>query len=474
MLRDLTGQKKVDPQTVIAAIKSLQQKGWEVNPHTVADEAKIPRSAVYRNAELMELINRARNEAAGEPAAADLSARVKELEKRNAQLEEQLRHLEAEYQSLAASSQDAWQQGYQAGLAEGRAEAASASPGEQTSAGFYAHAGDKEAVAGMPADKPESPAAGQAEAAEAAESYAVPEIDFSAPASEGEYVSQEWLEQQGAAAGAHEEPAAYEQAGGCDQDEEPSQYEGYFTRAAQGQTEADAGEYGEAAEQWQEYSQFAQAGEAADDEAFQEAEQQWRSGLEDGAAPYDPTAQFEGGEAVEQEGGSDTKTPPISEEELRDLLKYRFGRSQPEQAKDVEAEKKLAGTKFVGGARPTQELPKRDFVVRNVPPDIRKACLVLGLRPEELTRETVHKAWKKEMANPGTHPDVGGDTEIAVYINTAKDTLMRWLDAQAPKLGKQFGKSAREPARSSEPPAAQGGAQGERHAERPEQEPDAT
>jgi hypothetical protein len=468
MLRDLTGQKKVDPQTVIAAIKSLQQKGWEVNPHTVADEAKIPRSAVYRNAELMDLINRARNEAGGAPAA-DLSTRVQELEKLNAELEEQLKHLEAEYQSLAASTQDAWQQGYQAGLAEGRAEAASASPAEQTSAGFYAHADEQQTVSGEPDEQPERAHAAQAEADEPAVSYAVPDIDFSTPESEGEYVSREWLEQRDTHAGTQEESAAYEHAGGSEKDEEPSLYEGYFTRADQGQADEDAGEYGEAAGQWQEYSQFDQAAEPAAGDAFAEGEREWHAGMEEGAAPYEPTAEFEGDEPGEQESGSDAKTPPISEDELRDLLKYRFGRPQPEQAKDAEADKKLAGTKFVGGARQTQELPKRDFVVRNVPPDIRKACLVLGLRPEELTRETVHKAWKKEMANPGTHPDVGGDTEIAVYINTAKDTLMRWLDAQAPKLGKQFGKSAREPARSSEPPAAQG----ERHAERREEEPDA-
>lgn len=450
----------------MAAIKSLQEKGWEVNPHTVADEAKIPRSAVYRNAELMDLINRARNEATGAPAA-DLSTRVGELEKRNAELEEQLKHLEVEYRSLAASSQDAWQQGYQAGLAEGRAEAASPSPAEPTSAGFYGYAGEPEAVESQPSYQPEIPAAGQGQAAEPAGYDAALEIDFSAPDSEAEYVSREWLEQQGAVVGAKEEPPAYEHAGGSENDEEPSLSEGYFTGAARLKADEDAAEHPEAAAQWQEYPPSARAAEPSSDDAFQKPEQQWCSGPDEGAGSYEPTGQFEGGEPDDQESRTDAKPPPISEEELRDLLKYRFGRSQPEQARDAEAEKKLAGTKFVGGARQTQELPRRDFVVRHVPPDIRKACLVLGLRPEELTRETVHKAWKKEMANPGTHPDVGGDTEIAVYINTAKDTLMRWLDAQAPKLGKQFGKSAREPARSSEPPAAQGAP----HVERPEQEP---
>ena len=136
------------------------------------------------------------------------------------------------------------------------------------------------------------------------------------------------------------------------------------------------------------------------------------------------------------------KSVPIDEDELRDLLKFRFGRPLEDAPSKDEESKKPAGTKFVGAHRPPQDPPKADFIIRNIPPDIRKACLVLGLRPEEITREIVHKSWKKEMTNPGTHPDVGGETEIAVYINTAKDTLYRWLDAQAPKLGKKFGSAA--------------------------------
>ena len=56
-----------------------------------------------------------------------------------------------------------------------------------------------------------------------------------------------------------------------------------------------------------------------------------------------------------------------------------------------------------------------------------------------LTRASVFEAWKKEMSKPGVHPDTGGDTEMAIYLNTAKDTLIRYVDDLAPKLGKKLG-----------------------------------
>jgi hypothetical protein len=102
-----------------------------------------------------------------------------------------------------------------------------------------------------------------------------------------------------------------------------------------------------------------------------------------------------------------------------------------------------ARSKFIGGSKAAEPVnPVKNsgsFRPRVVPADIRKSCLILGLRPENLSYETVQDAWKKSIALPGVHPDQGGDTEMAVYLNTAKDILIRWLDAQAPKLGKKFG-----------------------------------
>ncbi len=165
--------------------------------------------------------------------------------------------------------------------------------------------------------------------------------------------------------------------------------------------------------------------------SFEQTIEQYQS-VEPGCC--DQSLESDAATKSDQQGLSTT----LTEDDLRDLLKRRFGRTQEEaDAEKKDEEKKVAGTKFVGTHRLPQEPPPAGFVVRAVPPDIRKACLVLGLRPEELTIEMVHQAWKKEMTTE--HPDQGGHTESAVYVNTAKDTLFRWLDAQAPKLGKKFG-----------------------------------
>ena len=97
-------------------------------------------------------------------------------------------------------------------------------------------------------------------------------------------------------------------------------------------------------------------------------------------------------------------------------------------------------------------------MIKQLPADIRKSCLIIGIKPEELTtredgtprpvteaQKLVSEKWKDQIASPGVHPDHGGDTETAVYLNTAKDTLVRWLEAQAPKLGKKFGQPPASP-----------------------------
>ncbi|CAN5527807.1 hypothetical protein BH11CYA1_BH11CYA1_05830 [soil metagenome] len=77
--------------------------------------------------------------------------------------------------------------------------------------------------------------------------------------------------------------------------------------------------------------------------------------------------------------------------------------------------------------------------VAPIPADIRKHCMMLGVRSDELTVKIVIEAWKAQITAPGVHPDQGGDTETAVYLNLAKDSLIKYIEAQAPKLGKKFG-----------------------------------
>jgi len=128
-------------------------------------------------------------------------------------------------------------------------------------------------------------------------------------------------------------------------------------------------------------------------------------------------------------------------------------------AKELEALRQGARNKFVGGkaatgapsgnpnstssdniGAPSSASVGAGMSPRAVPPEIRKACMILGVRPEELTLKEVVEKWKSQIAAPGAHPDQGGDTETAIYLNTAKDTLVKWINDQSPKLGKKFGK----------------------------------
>lgn len=170
-----------------------------------------------------------------------------------------------------------------------------------------------------------------------------------------------------------------------------------------------------------------------------------------GSDGYSPYAKVD----VESYGFADVPsdeektTKSYSADELRDLVQHRLHQDEPGAP---EGQKTVQGLKkFVGGSRNTQEVPLPSMP-RNVPPDIRKACLLLGLKPEELTRQNVFNAWKREMAKPGVHPDTGGDTEMAAYLNTAKDKLVRFLEETAPKLGKKFGSKENPTKEHNRPP----------------------
>ncbi|MGH9553834.1 MAG: hypothetical protein ACRD3W_30925, partial [Terriglobales bacterium] len=187
----------------------------------------------------------------------------------------------------------------------------------------------------------------------------------------------------------------------------------------------------------------------------------------------------------------DVQVPPTTDQkhagdELRELIKGRIkqaaempgeggsstvnlGQSAASAAAQAAEAAKAASArnKFVGGKAAQQEPtpapaassaappPQPAMSIRNLPQDIRKSCMILGIRPEEMTRAIVLEAWKKQIATGGVHPDLGGDTEAAIYLNTAKDTLVRFLDQQAPKLGKKFGKPQPQP--QPQPPKPQPG-----------------
>lgn len=180
-------------------------------------------------------------------------------------------------------------------------------------------------------------------------------------------------------------------------------------------------------------------------------------------------------EATSETPAVDPAAKPVSDTELRDLLASRISSASQEssgeqavrtppapEADDDTANKKpipgltrkFVGTKAAQGAAPAAasgETPGSPNVAssttnasvlsKHIPQEIRKACMILGVRPEDLTKELVTKEWKKQITQ--IHPDLqGGDTESSIYLNTAKDTLLRWLDQNAPKLGGKFGSKA--------------------------------
>jgi hypothetical protein len=54
--------------------------------------------------------------------------------------------------------------------------------------------------------------------------------------------------------------------------------------------------------------------------------------------------------------------------------------------------------------------------------ECRKACMLLGVSPNELTKDTVVDAWKIRIVS-----DTCESVEQVILVNSAKDTLMRWL-----------------------------------------------
>lgn len=166
----------------------------------------------------------------------------------------------------------------------------------------------------------------------------------------------------------------------------------------------------------------------------------------------------------------------VSDEQLRELIKNRAAAAKemgsepevrtppaPDAAKaGLSGLKKFVGGKAapnpggglgggglgggLGGGQPAEPAAAatssgaNNVLAKHIPQEIRKNCMLLGLRPEELTKELVLKEWKKQIA--AVHPDLGGDTESSIVLNTAKDTLLRWLEQNTPKLGGKFGSKA--------------------------------
>jgi len=505
MLKDVADKKKQDQETVLAAIQAVKAKGWDVNPYTVADEAKMPRAEIYRATELMELIARERGVAdTAKHTAQELTKRVSELEDTNRALEERIHVLEKQSQNLEVQIQEAWQQGYQ----DCMQETVKQMTGEEA-----VQTGESElvkAVAAAPAaaapqqetpvevEEPAAAASGQiynfARSTTLAGSYN-PLVDLSWKDLETVY---------------HFRVASLKEYGQLIENQPKEQAPPKPASNGEGAVEAP-------------YAQ-AQAGAEAIQEPYAQPESGHGyaagPGGETGDVPIIPTlerlepgsavdldqmdifddldeiayleelqAEIQGGTQPAQEPVQQAPEPEVSADEAREILANRIKQAaavqgdlptpvtttpppaatqgasaaamamaaQAQAAQAAQAQAQAAAqaaeaqaqaqaaavprSKFIGGKAAQQPPPVSQPAapVRAVPPEIRKACLILGVRPEELTEAIVIEAWKRQIAAPGVHPDLGGDHEAAVFLNTAKATLVKWLETQGPKLGKKFG-----------------------------------
>jgi tetratricopeptide (TPR) repeat protein len=121
------------------------------------------------------------------------------------------------------------------------------------------------------------------------------------------------------------------------------------------------------------------------------------------------------------------------EEEAREI-ELRLLLMNPDILPDEPAPCRNLQSRFLRKKITNDQLLQMNRVV--LPPDIRKACQVLGMpTSEEFSTEDVLKAWKRRIVAGSVHPDLGGENEHSVLVNTSKDLLIRWLESRLPKLG---------------------------------------
>jgi hypothetical protein len=97
-----------------------------------------------------------------------------------------------------------------------------------------------------------------------------------------------------------------------------------------------------------------------------------------------------------------------------------------------EPPKRMLDSKFVKRRTTTDSLN----APTTLPAEIRKACQILGLSTEqEPSVAEVNKAWKQSIVEAAGHPDLGGEADLSVLLNTSKDQLVQWLNSKL-QIGK--------------------------------------
>ena len=115
MVSETSGKTEVDKETVLAAIKAVKEKGLDMNPFTVADEAKVSAQAVYSSTEYMDLIIKER----GSPLVVNTDV-ISEYQAKVRDLESRIRQLQIQNEVLTMQQQTQYDLGHKLGVIEGK------------------------------------------------------------------------------------------------------------------------------------------------------------------------------------------------------------------------------------------------------------------------------------------------------------------------------------------------------------------
>jgi hypothetical protein len=493
--------KKIDKEIIIKAIQSLKDRGWDINPYTLADELTVSRTAIYRNTEAMQLIVEERQGTFGIDIAAslELARKIQDLEKSNAQLSDKLNEAQAGPAATPESIDLPKLDHSQIVVSEREVlmpEAEVYTPAEVgvtlskefdpllnlnwrdieaiynlsvLSLRDYAAAAKNAVKEPLPAPVYPSPVEHHKVMASETAQVEAGQLSENLPKTEIEDANSLPIYPELAIGGPHYEfdslptgpPSAVEIPAVENSSSTPGSLFDNFEPVSP-ETKQEFGLLPEGTVGGLDFTADIPDLDHLDIfEGLENIEDLQHIHVIDDVNLDTDVSNARVAEELEAEVHSNpeialeenVKPSSVPTEELRSLINSRIKQASdsladqsipPKVSEEAKSAQGSGRSKFVGGGKPQEVLEKPTFVLKSVPADIRKACLLLGVRPEELTPELVQDSWKRQIATPGVHPDQGGDTESAIYLNTAKDSLLHWLEAQAPKLGKRFKQAAKE------------------------------
>jgi hypothetical protein len=493
-------QSLIGQETILKAVQSLKDKGWDINPYTVADELNVSRSVVYRSVEAMNLIVEERRGTFGIDVAAslDLARQIQELERRNADLIDKLKQTRPAHDSelneteiiIGEQRNPAFSQ--PAALLTGEGDGGDPRPPKDYDKILDLSWRDIEAIynssvlsfpdyatAAREALKRQLPLPSQenlpindsphqsldpiAHLAPKLNELNIPPHSITFPKLEANQLG-EPVYFDSDISGPHYQfvdslSPVFQvvQSSQAEAFAKPIPEDVISTASETSQPVTGAPEL-----PWQNHVDGQSVTAAAPDldsldifDGLDNIEDLQRiEVIADVDLSAIATDEPVGESALNPDSTSGNSS--ISTEELRNLINSRIKPTAEQvmdqsgaakSAEDAKAPQSLR-SRFIGSGKAQEASEGQSFVLKTVPADIRKACLLLGIRPEDLSPELVQDSWKRQIAAPGVHPDQGGDTESAIYLNTAKDALLHWLEAQAPKLGKRFKQAGKEPGSS--------------------------